>query len=160
MQAFSHPPSGPGPGGSGESAVLDLAIERGGALNGALTRERLGAGPLPELDPAAFGRYVRLKYGAALEALRLDIEYTHAAGDYLSGRRGERQYEVLDLVGGYGSLLFGHNHPEIVATAVAALQAGRPVYTRGSNRTAAGTLGAALSQRVGAACGAEYGRAF
>lgn len=124
------------------------------------TSAALSDGRLPELDPSTYTTYVRPEYGAVLDVLGLDVEYTRAVGDHLAGRHGHRRYEVLDLLGGYGSLLFGHNHPDLVATAVAALGTGRPAYAQGSNRTAAGTLGRVLSKRIGAVTGADYVAVF
>ena len=61
-----------------------------------------------------------LKPGLAslLGAFGLDVSYHRAAGDHLYYRDDEgNEVEVLDLVGGYGASLLGHNHPELLDTA-------------------------------------------
>ena len=63
-------------------------------------------------------------------------------GDYLYHRRDGKDIEVLDLVGGYGSLLFGHHHPALVAEAQRLLLEGRPIHSQGSRHALAGLPGA------------------
>jgi acetylornithine/succinyldiaminopimelate/putrescine aminotransferase/predicted amino acid dehydrogenase len=85
-----------------------------------------------------------------LASLRLDITYERADGDHLFYRDDAgREVEVLDFVGGFGSLLLGHSHPELVAEAQHLLAAGRPVYVQGSNREYAQRLAVELSRRAG-----------
>ncbi|MFJ4183922.1 aspartate aminotransferase family protein [Kitasatospora sp. NPDC089509] len=81
----------------------------------------------------------------ALSVWGLDVEYVRAEGDtmYLSGAAGERS-EVVDFVGGFGSLFFGHNHPELVAHATGLLTAGTPSHAQLSRRTEAQRVAAAL----------------
>ncbi|MDQ3625141.1 MAG: aspartate aminotransferase family protein, partial [Verrucomicrobiota bacterium] len=84
-----------------------------------------------------------------LHALRLDISYHRAQGDHLyyTNREGD-EVEVLDLVGGYGSLLLGHAHPALVAEAQRLLLSGRPIHAQGSRRDYAATLARELSRRA------------
>lgn len=56
-----------------------------------------------------------------LSLLKLDKEYREATGNYLYSYEGNDKVRYLDLAGGYGSLLLGHNHPEIVNTATKVL---------------------------------------
>ena len=56
---------------------------------------------------------------------------------------------VLDLVGGYGSLLFGHHHPVLVAEAQRLLADGRPIHSQGSRHELAGRLARELARRAG-----------
>jgi len=88
-----------------------------------------------------------------LRACHLDVVYTRADGDHLIRADGAR---VLDLVGGFGAALFGHNHPTLVRVARAHLDAQVPFVSQGSIRPAAAELSATLSQTVGAATGREY----
>ncbi|MDQ0779955.1 acetylornithine/succinyldiaminopimelate/putrescine aminotransferase [Streptomyces aurantiacus] len=76
--------------------------------------------------------------GRALSAWGLDVEYTHATGDtmYMTGEDGE-QTPVTDFVGGFGSLFFGHNHPELVTLAKDLLDAGTPSHAQLSRRAEA-----------------------
>src|SRR4051794_28612871 len=70
-----------------------------------------------------------------LATLRMDVSYERGRGDHLYYRHATgREVEVLDLVGGYGSLLLGHAHPTLVAEAQRLLSSGRPNHTQGSRR--------------------------
>jgi acetylornithine/succinyldiaminopimelate/putrescine aminotransferase/predicted amino acid dehydrogenase len=84
-----------------------------------------------------------------LRTLALDVSYERGEGDHLyyHGRDG-REIEVLDLIGGYGSLLLGHAHPALVAEAQRLLASGRPVHTQGSRRETAVRLAAELARRA------------
>ena len=62
----------------------------------------------------AYRTLVRPGLCELLGLVRLDVAYERAEGCYL-WYRGTR---VLDLVGGYGTLLLGHNHPDLVRAAV------------------------------------------
>ncbi|HUF61382.1 MAG TPA: aminotransferase class III-fold pyridoxal phosphate-dependent enzyme [Verrucomicrobiales bacterium] len=84
-----------------------------------------------------------------LQTLRIDVTYERAEGTHLY-YRGEngREVAVLDLAGGYGSLLLGHAHPVLVAEAQR-LIASRPIHAQGSLREYAARLAAALARRAG-----------
>lgn len=66
-----------------------------------------------------------------LASVGLGVEYVRAEGNTLY-YRGENDEEipVLDLVGGYGSLILGHNNPEIVAYAKFLLDEQVPVHAQ------------------------------
>jgi len=84
-----------------------------------------------------------------LHTLRLDVSYERGTGCHLYYRdEQDREVEVLDLVGGYGSLLLGHAHPDLVAEAQRLLAAGRPVHSQGSRQPLAEQLAGALSRRA------------
>ena len=86
---------------------------------------------------------------ALLETLRLNVIYERGQGDYLYHRDEEgREVAVLDLVGGYGSLLLGHAHPVLVAEAQRLLASGRPMHAQGSLRDLAARLSDELSRRA------------
>src|SRR4029453_7118544 len=74
------------------------------------------------------------------DLLRIGVVFTRAQGNYLYHRRNGDEVGVLDLVGGYGSLLFGHHHPTLVAEAQRLLADGRPVHSQGSRHELAGRL--------------------
>lgn len=85
-----------------------------------------------------------------LRTIRLDVNYERAAGDLLYYRDATgREVEVLDLVGGYGTLLLGHNHPDLIAEAAQIFASGRPNHTQGSIRSGAERLAQKLSARAG-----------
>jgi acetylornithine/succinyldiaminopimelate/putrescine aminotransferase/predicted amino acid dehydrogenase len=84
-----------------------------------------------------------------LDLLRIGVVFERAQGDYLYHRRNGEEVGVLDLVGGYGSLLLGHHHPVLVAEAQRLLAEGRPIHSQGSRHDLAGRLARELSQRAG-----------
>jgi acetylornithine/succinyldiaminopimelate/putrescine aminotransferase/predicted amino acid dehydrogenase len=96
-----------------------------------------------------YQQYVKPHLSKLLAALGLDIAYTRAVGDtlYYRDRHGE-EIPVLDLLGGYGSLIFGHNHPDIAATAKSLIEQQVPVHAQFSLRERAGDLAKRLSQMV------------
>lgn len=90
---------------------------------------------------------------ALLRASHLDIIYTHGEGDSLIAADGTR---ILDLVGGFGSALFGHHHPELVRVVRDGLDRRVPFVAQGSIRPAV----AALAQRLSALIGTTTGRRY
>lgn len=86
-----------------------------------------------------------------LRSLRLDYSFHRAEGSQLFYRddRDGREVPVLDLVSGYGSVLLGHNHPELVAEALRLLEAGCPVHSQGSIGRFAHRFADALNARAG-----------
>jgi acetylornithine/succinyldiaminopimelate/putrescine aminotransferase len=109
----------------------------------------------------AFARHVRPELMERLRAIGLDVEYHRGEGDRLFHRDpAGNEAEVLDLVGGFGAGLLGHNHPAIVARAREILEAGRPFHAQASARPLAGELGRRLSGKVGAITGREYVATF
>ena len=84
-----------------------------------------------------------------LDLLRVGVVFDRAKGDYLCHQRDGEEVAVLDLVGGYGSLLFGHHHPALVAEAQRLLAEGRPIHSQGSRHALAGQLARELSRRAG-----------
>ena len=59
---------------------------------------------------ALYGEFAKPYLAKLLNLLSIDRVYTRAQGDYLTDASGN---EVLDLLGGYGSTLLGHNHPRL-----------------------------------------------
>ncbi|MBI3780321.1 MAG: aminotransferase class III-fold pyridoxal phosphate-dependent enzyme [candidate division NC10 bacterium] len=92
----------------------------------------------------AYRMLVRPKLAELLELLHLDITFERASGCYLWPRGSEEP--VLDLVGGYGTLFFGHHHPELVNVAVNYLRGERPIHAQGSIKALTGELAARLSR--------------
>jgi acetylornithine/succinyldiaminopimelate/putrescine aminotransferase/predicted amino acid dehydrogenase len=84
-----------------------------------------------------------------LDLIRIGVVFERAQGDYLYHRRDGREIGVLDLVGGYGSLLLGHHHPALVAEAQRLLAEGRPIHSQGSRHELSGRLARELSRRAG-----------
>ncbi|GAB3838716.1 hypothetical protein GCM10029963_05150 [Micromonospora andamanensis] len=106
-----------------------------------------------------FGRFARPELGRLFQALNLDVTYRRGRGDRLmlepvSGTGTADQ--VLDLVGGAGSSLFGHNHPALVAAARRCLDEQLPFNAQASIRPGAAALAAKLSALVKATTGVDY----
>lgn len=93
-----------------------------------------------------FTEYVKPYLGKILSAICLDVEYVRAEGNTLYYRdESGAEVPVLDMVGGYGSLIFGHNHPRIVAHAKHLLDIGTAVHAQFSIRGKAGKVAEALN---------------
>src|SRR4051812_29823763 len=95
---------------------------------------------------AEYGYYCRPWLVQLLSAMSLDVVYERAEGDRLWHRSNGQLTEVLDFAGGFGSTLFGHNHPELVAEAQRLLQQQVPIMVQGSCRAGAARLAARLSE--------------
>lgn len=79
----------------------------------------------------------------------LDVEYLRASGDTLYYRSPDgAEVAVLDLVGGYGTLVLGHNHPELVELAQRLLAADTPFHAQFSYHPYANDLASALNRIV------------
>jgi acetylornithine/succinyldiaminopimelate/putrescine aminotransferase/predicted amino acid dehydrogenase len=100
-----------------------------------------------------------LKPGLAsvLRKLELDKQFTRAKGNYLYYRNNSGdEVEVIDFVGGYGSLILGHNHPQITAHAISLLQSEIPVHSQLSQKTTSVLLAEKLSNTLGSFTGEKY----
>jgi acetylornithine/succinyldiaminopimelate/putrescine aminotransferase len=87
----------------------------------------------------------------------LDVQFTAAQGDYVywqddqgNGRR------AVDLAGGAGALLLGHNHPKIVSVALRHLHDRRPVAMQGAGHGPVEALKLQLADRIGRETNREY----
>lgn len=108
-------------------------------------------------DPAEdYRRYVRPRRAEFLSALRLDPVYHAAKGDHLTWFHDDQEREVLDLVGGFGSTILGHNHPELISTFQLLLASNTPQHVQASIPQHATALAAMLSKFAER----ELGRAF
>nr|5DDS_A Chain A, CrmG [Actinoalloteichus sp. WH1-2216-6]5DDS_B Chain B, CrmG [Actinoalloteichus sp. WH1-2216-6]5DDS_C Chain C, CrmG [Actinoalloteichus sp. WH1-2216-6]5DDS_D Chain D, CrmG [Actinoalloteichus sp. WH1-2216-6]5DDU_A Chain A, CrmG [Actinoalloteichus sp. WH1-2216-6]5DDU_B Chain B, CrmG [Actinoalloteichus sp. WH1-2216-6]5DDU_C Chain C, CrmG [Actinoalloteichus sp. WH1-2216-6]5DDU_D Chain D, CrmG [Actinoalloteichus sp. WH1-2216-6]5DDW_A Chain A, CrmG [Actinoalloteichus sp. WH1-2216-6]5DD len=81
-----------------------------------------------------------------LTSMGLGVEYVRAEGNtvYYLDDEG-REVPVLDHACGFGSLIFGHNHPEIIAHAKAALDAGTVVHAQLSRQPRANQISRILN---------------
>jgi acetylornithine/succinyldiaminopimelate/putrescine aminotransferase/predicted amino acid dehydrogenase len=139
-------PSGPETdAANGGARLMASAQRRPQDISLAAQPPEISGGEAPATDGSeAYRRWVRPKLAELLEFLHLDVTFDRAAGCYLWPRGSE--VPVLDLVGGYGTLLFGHNHPALVATALEYLEAGRPIHAQGSLKPMCGRLAERLSR--------------
>ena len=84
-----------------------------------------------------------------LGAFGTDVEYVRAKGDTLFHRAGDgTEVAVLDLLSGVGSLILGHNHPDLVAEAKKFLDADSPVHTQVSVHNGADEVGRLLNEII------------
>ena len=85
-----------------------------------------------------------------LKAVGLDVVYHRAEGDqlYYYDELGCERV-VLDFVGGYGTLMLGHNHPDLIDEARRFYDNSIPNHTQGSLRSGAMNLARVLSERLG-----------
>src|SRR5579883_116493 len=104
----------------------------------------------------AFARYLKPRLMELLSAIGLDVVYESAEGDYLYRREGDREVAVLDLLGGYGASLLGHNHPALAARARAVIDGKLPFHAQASARALAGELALRLARAVGRTTGRDY----
>ncbi|MFO0724751.1 MAG: aminotransferase class III-fold pyridoxal phosphate-dependent enzyme [Myxococcota bacterium] len=100
---------------------------------------------------AADDSYARFARPATMENLRaagLDKIYVGARGDLLLAEEQGRVVEILDVLGGFGCTLFGHNHPSLVAAARGILDRGVAVHAQGAHHQETGRLAKALSEAL------------
>ncbi|MCE6999008.1 aminotransferase class III-fold pyridoxal phosphate-dependent enzyme [Saccharothrix sp. S26] len=76
-----------------------------------------------------------------LDSLGLGVEYTRSKKDSLFRRDASgAEVEVLDLVGGYGSTIHGHNNPEIIEFTKSLLDSDSPIHAQFSRHPYANDL--------------------
>ncbi|MGW2055207.1 aspartate aminotransferase family protein [Streptomyces sp. NPDC001840] len=79
----------------------------------------------------------------------LAVEYVRAKGNTLYQRDGDGgEIPVVDFAGGYGSVLLGHNRPEIVERARELLDGDTPVHAQFSSHPYANALAAELNRII------------
>lgn len=145
-----------------DSTVLDGLEPAPGAPAPRPDDVRHAASPLSdEAGKRAFGLMMKPRLAEMMSAIRLDIVYHRGEGDYLyyHAANGD-EIEVLDLLGGFGASLFGHNHPYLVAAARRVLDEKRPFNAQASVRGRAGLLAERLSDMVGRITGRSYVTTF
>ncbi|MET9970437.1 aminotransferase class III-fold pyridoxal phosphate-dependent enzyme [Streptomyces sp. NPDC006356] len=85
----------------------------------------------------------------AVSQVGLDVEYIRSRGNTMWARgRFGGEVPVTDFIGGYGSLILGHNNPEVVARAKELLDRDTPVHAQVSLRPEAAAVAAALNRIV------------
>lgn len=89
----------------------------------------------------SYTRYCRPKLGDLLSSLKLDKSYDRGKDQYLY--EGDTAY--VDFVAGFGSIVLGHNDPDISSAVRDFLSAERPVHAQGSIRVQSAELAKRLS---------------
>lgn len=94
-----------------------------------------------------YQQHVKSHLSEMLAALGLNVAYTRASGNslYYRDANGE-EVPVLDLLGGYGALILGHNHPRIASAAQRLIDQQVPVHAQFSLRERSGELAHRLNQ--------------
>ncbi|MFH1537993.1 MAG: aminotransferase class III-fold pyridoxal phosphate-dependent enzyme, partial [bacterium] len=94
-----------------------------------------------------YGRYVKPGLARLMETLRLDKNYERGVGDnlYYRNPNGE-EIGVLDLAGGMGASLFGHNNTELSEEKRKCIDEEVPMNAQASAREDAGRLAEMLSR--------------
>lgn len=91
----------------------------------------------------------RPKLERLLKSLRLDKHYHRALGNkmWYTNEVGN-EVEVSDYIGGYGSALLGHHHPELTAKAIDLLTAQLPIHSQLSSKKEVHALSAFLHSEM------------
>jgi len=99
--------------------------------------------------PRTYETYCKPKVAELLRAVRLDKVYHRAEGDYAYyADEAGAERKVIDFLGGYGSVLFGHNNPELVAVAKDSFDKKLPFSSQASCRGTAALLCEKLSMMM------------
>jgi acetylornithine/succinyldiaminopimelate/putrescine aminotransferase/predicted amino acid dehydrogenase len=85
-----------------------------------------------------------------LRTFHADAVYERAEGDYLYRRDGAALVKVLDLIGGFGTNLLGHNHPDVLDELRRLLDEKVPFSAQVSSRAGQAQLESSLRERLGA----------
>jgi acetylornithine/succinyldiaminopimelate/putrescine aminotransferase len=85
-----------------------------------------------------------------LKTFHADAVYERAEGDYLFQRKGAALLRVLDLIGGFGTNLLGHNHPDILDELRRLIDERVPFSAQVSSRPGQMELESRLRERLGA----------
>ncbi|WP_289053541.1 aminotransferase class III-fold pyridoxal phosphate-dependent enzyme [Carboxylicivirga marina] len=88
--------------------------------------------------------------------LKLDKCYFKAEKNKLYYRSGKSEVKVIDFVGGYGSNLLGHNHPQLVHYLQKLYQQKTPAFAQLSNRDSTGRLSERINDLIRDKSGRQY----
>lgn len=83
-----------------------------------------------------------------LGSLGLDVDFVRAEGNTMFYQDGDEEVAVLDCVGGYGSLILGHNHPELAQRAVDLFTGAVPMHAQFSYHPYANALAGAINRAM------------
>lgn len=101
--------------------------------------------------------YTRPKLNRLLSALSLNKEFIRGEGGglfYLD--ENTKEVRVSDFIGGYGSLLLGHHHPELKKRAVELISQHVPNHTQLSSKPSVDALSQFISKEIGQYSGQTY----
>jgi ornithine--oxo-acid transaminase len=97
-------------------------------------------------DQGSYANYVNPVWVKLLDALGMNVPYTHCRGSELYTADGRT---ILDCLSGYCVHNVGHNHPFVVAELVAELQSQSPTIIQSNVVKEAGALARTLCENAG-----------
>lgn len=103
---------------------------------------------MKNLDLQQYSQYVRPELARMLDALKLSNVYHKALGDQLFYKKYEDEISVCDFLGGFGSTILGHNHPEILKIAEKNISSKLPQHSQASLKAKTAHLAEKLNQLV------------
>ena len=115
---------------------------------------------MEDLIKESYKKYSKPLLGELLTILKLDKTYTRADGDFLYYFNKETEVKVLDLTGGYGSLLLGHNNPEITDYLKQLYDNKTPIHAQLSIRSGSSLLSNEINDIISARSNKKYVCAF
>jgi acetylornithine/succinyldiaminopimelate/putrescine aminotransferase/predicted amino acid dehydrogenase len=102
-------------------------------------------------------KHSRPKLDRLLKALSLDKQFIRGEGSQLFYTDSEeKEIAVSDYVGGYGSLLLGHHHPELKKLAIELIEQHIPNHSQLSSKTSVDELSSFISTEIGSESGKNY----
>jgi acetylornithine/succinyldiaminopimelate/putrescine aminotransferase/predicted amino acid dehydrogenase len=111
----------------------------------------------PDSGIDSYFHFVKPGLKNQLGLLGLDVVYNRGLLDRLYYTdRSCKEVEILDLVGGFGACLLGHNHPDIRSVLLDRTKYDRPNLVQGSVHAESGLLGKRLSMRLSSVTGKSY----
>lgn len=111
----------------------------------------------PDSGIDSYFHFVKPGLKNQLGLLGLDVVYNRGLSDrlYYTDTSG-KDVEILDLAGGFGACLLGHNHPDIISVLLNHAKHDRPNLVQGSVHAESGILGKRLSKRLSSISGKSY----
>lgn len=103
-----------------------------------------------------YKKHTKPKLAELLALLKLDKTYFKAEGDFLYYEHEGNEIEVLDLVGGYGSLILGHNNPELLDYLIQLYRKKTAVHAQLSVRSGSALLSKKISDIITEKSGKDY----
>jgi len=107
------------------------------------------------LDP--FTLHLNPYIGNMLHELRMDYIYHRSYKDSLFTFKEQKELEILDMTGGFGTNLLGHNHKELTEAVIDFIQTGKvSLSNQGSIQNHSGMLADKLNGVVGNITNRQY----
>ncbi|MBL7543451.1 MAG: aminotransferase class III-fold pyridoxal phosphate-dependent enzyme [Bdellovibrionaceae bacterium] len=96
----------------------------------------------------SYQEFVKPQLGRLLKILRLDKNFIQAEGDQMMYLSNDQLITVKDFLGGYGSLILGHNPKFILEEIDLFFKAKRVIHAQASVRSETALLGKLLTARI------------